>query len=55
MKTNFPRKTINTYIYLKNHVISNNSADKQVHVMTASNNKKSILKATVIFIHFLIY
>ena len=38
MKTNFPRKTINTYIELKNHVI-NNSADKQVHVMKASNNK----------------
>ena len=39
MKTNFPRKTINTYIELKNHVINNNSADKQVHVMKASNNK----------------
>ena len=39
MKTNFSRKTINTYIYLKNHVINNKSADKQVHMMKASNNK----------------
>ena len=39
MKTNFSRKTINTYIYLKNHVINNKSADKQVHMMKASNNE----------------
>ena len=40
MKTNVSRKTINTYIYLKkNHVINNKSADKQVHMMKASNNK----------------
>ena len=39
MKTNFSRKTINTYIYLKNHVINNKSADKQVHMMKVSNNK----------------
>ena len=31
MKTNFSRKTINTYIYLKNHVIINKSAAMQVH------------------------
>ena len=39
MKTNVSRKTINTYIYLKKHVINNKSADKQVHMMKASNNK----------------
>ena len=39
MKTNVSRKTINTYIYLKNHVINTKSADKQVHMMKASNNK----------------
>ena len=40
MKTNVSRKTIITYIYLKkNHVINNKSADKQVHMMKASNNK----------------
>ena len=40
MKTNVSRKTINTYIYLKkNHVINNKSADNQVHMMKASNNK----------------
>ena len=32
MKTIVSRKTINTYIYLKNHVINNKSADKQVHI-----------------------
>ena len=32
MKTNFSRKTINTYVYLKNHVINNKSADMQVHI-----------------------
>ena len=31
MKSNVSRKTINTYIYLKNNVINNKSADKQVH------------------------
>ena len=32
MKTNFSRKTINTYIYpKKNHVINDKSADMQVH------------------------
>ena len=31
MKTNFSRKTINTYIYLKNHVTNNKSTDMQVH------------------------
>ena len=31
MKTNFSRKTINTYIYLKkNHVINNKSTDMQM-------------------------
>ena len=39
MKTNFSRKTINTYIYLKKPVINNKSADKQVHMMKASNKK----------------
>ena len=40
MKTNVSKKTINTYIYFKkNHVINNKSADKQVHVIKASNNK----------------
>ena len=40
MKTNFSRKIINTYIYLKKPlVINNKSADKQVHMMKASNNK----------------
>ena len=39
MKTNVSRKTINTYIYLKNHVINKKSADNQVHMMKASNNK----------------
>ena len=34
MKTNVSRKTINTYIYLKKPC----SADKQVHMMKASNN-----------------
>ena len=29
MKTNFSRKTINTYIY---HVINNKSAEMQVHI-----------------------
>ena len=51
MKTNFSRKTINTYIYLKNHVINNKSADKQVHMMKASQ-AKSILKATVVYAFF---
>ena len=32
MKTNFSRKTINTYIYLKkNYVINNKSTDMQMH------------------------
>ena len=31
MKTNFSRKIINTYIYLKNRVINNKSAAMQVH------------------------
>ena len=53
MKTNVSRKTINTYIYLKNHVINNKSADKQVHMMKASNNKKIYSKATVVFVHFI--
>ena len=44
MKTNFSRKTINIYIYLKNHVINNKSADKQVHMMKASNNKNLLQK-----------
>ena len=39
MKTNFSRKTINTYIYLKKPVINNKSADKQAHMMKASNKK----------------
>ena len=39
MRTNFSRETINTYIYLKNHVINNKSANKQMHMMKASNNK----------------
>ena len=39
MKTNVSRKTINTYIYLKKLVINNKSADRQVHMMKASNNK----------------
>ena len=39
MKTNVSRKTINTYIYLKTHVLDDKSADKQVHMMKASNNK----------------
>ena len=40
MKTNVSRKTINTYIYLKKtHVLDDKSADKQVHMMKASNNK----------------
>ena len=51
MKTNVSRKTINTYIYLKNHVINNKSADKQVHMMKASQ-AKSILKATVVYAFF---
>ena len=51
MKTNFSRKTINTYIYLKkNHVINNKSANKQVNMMKASNNK-NLFKTTVVFIH----
>ena len=44
MKTNFSRKTINTYIYLKNHVINNKRADKQVHMMKVSNNKNLFQK-----------
>ena len=52
MKTNFSRKAINTYIYLKKPVINNKSADKQVHMMKASNKQESIPKATVVFIHF---
>ena len=55
MKTNFSRKAINTYIYPKNPVKNNKSADKQVHMMKASNKQESIPKATVVFIHFLIY
>ena len=55
MKTNFSRKAINTYIYLKKPAINNKSADKQVHMMKASNKQESIPKATVVFIHFLIY
>ena len=31
MKTNFSRKTINTYIYLKKHVINNKNAAMQAH------------------------
>ena len=31
MKTNFSRKTINTYIYLKKTVTNDKSADMQVH------------------------
>ena len=38
MKTNVSRKTINTYIYLKKPC-NKWSADKQVHMMKASNNK----------------
>ena len=52
MKTNFSRKAINTYIYLKKPVINNKSADKQVHMMKASNKQESIPKATVVFILF---
>ena len=39
MKTNVSRKTINTYIYLKKPLINSKSADNQVHMMKASNNK----------------
>ena len=54
MKTHFFRKTINTCIYLeKKTVINNKSADMQVH--NESDGAKSIPKATVVFIHFLIY
>ena len=44
MKTNFSRKTINTYIYLKKPVINNKSADKQVQMMKASNNNNLFQK-----------
>jgi len=52
MRTNFSRKIINTYIYLKNAVINNKSADKQVHMMKASNKQKSITKTTVVLYIF---
>ena len=52
MKTNVSRKTINTYIYLKNHVINNKSADKQVHMMKVSNNK-NLFKSYWFFLHFI--
>ena len=51
MKTNCSRKTINTYIYLKNHVINNKSVAMQVH-NESEWQAKSILKATMVFIHF---
>ena len=44
MKTNVSRKTINTYIYLKKLVINNKSADRQVHMMKAINNKNLFQK-----------
>ena len=44
MKTNISRKTINTYIYLKKLVINNKSADRQVHMTKASNNKNLFQK-----------
>ena len=44
MKTNFSRKTINSYIYLKKPVINNKSADKQVQMMKASNNNNLFQK-----------
>ena len=38
MRTNFSRKTINTYIYLKKPVINNKSADVQVHNEASNKN-----------------
>ena len=53
MKTNFSRKTINTYIYLKKPVINNKSADKQVQMMKASNINSLFQKLLWFFIHFI--
>ena len=53
MRTNFSRKTINTYIYLKKKpVINKKSTDKQVHITKASNKWKSIPKAIVVLYIF---
>ena len=35
--------------------MNNKSTDKQAHIMKGSNKQKSIPKATVVLIHFLIY
>ena len=49
METNFSRKTINTYIYLKIPlVMTNKSVDMQVH-NEGKLPAKSIPKATVVF------
>ena len=53
MKTNVSRKTINTYIYLKKtHVINNKSANKQVHMMKASN-KQNLVQKLLWFLYIL--
>ena len=53
MRTNFSRKTINTCIYLKKKtVINNKSAEKQVHIMKASN-KQNLFQKLLWFLYIL--
>ena len=53
MRTSFPGPLTLIFTLKKKSVINNKNADKQVHIMKASNKQKSIPKATVVFIHFL--
>ena len=53
MRNNFSRKTFESYIYLKKKkktVINNKSADMQVHMMKASNNK-NLFQKLVLFLY----
>ena len=54
MRNNFSRKTFESYIYLKKKktVINNKSADMQVHMMKASNNKNLFQKLVLFFYIF---
>ena len=51
MRNNFSRKTFESYIYLKKKaVINNKSADMQMHMMKASNNK-NLFQKLVLFLY----
>ena len=54
MRNNFSRKTFESYIYLKKKktVINNKSADMQVHMMKASNNKNLLQKLVFFYTFF---